>query len=268
MISEKEYQKLLEIVKSAGKIVTGATAIEDGHHIKEKAGTANFVTTYDVSVQTYLLKELTAVYPDALFLAEEKENDISCLSAPHCFIIDPIDGTTNFIHGCHHSAISVAMAEGGSLTFAAILNPYTGELFHARVGHGAFCGDHPIHVSDRPLENALVAFGTCPYYKDTLSDMTFAILKDMFLTCGDVRRPGAAALDLAGVADGRNDIFFECILSPWDYAAGSLLIREAGGIITSMEATPLDLGRPTSVLAATPHIYNEALKIVQKHYKK
>ena len=147
------------------------------------------------------------------------------------------------------------MAEGGSLTFAAILNPYTGELFHARVGHGAFCGDHPLHVSDRPLENALV-------------DMTFAILKDMFLTCGDVRRPGAAALDLAGVADGRNDIFFECILSPWDYAAGSLLIREAGGIITSMEATPLDLGRPTSVLAATPHIYNEALKIAQKHYKK
>lgn len=259
----EQTKTLLTIIRKAGDIVTEAAAIDK--KIAEKSGTANYVTTYDVAVQTYLIKELTALFPDAQFLAEEKDNDPACLNAPHCFIIDPIDGTTNFIHAYHHSTISVALFENGTACFGAVFNPYTGELFHAVRGGGAFCNEHPIHVADRPLDHALVAFGTSPYYKDTLCDKTFAFLKEMFLTGSDIRRVGAAALDLAGIADGRNDVFFEFILSPWDYAAGALLITEAGGVITSMTGQPLDMTHPTSVIAGNPALHAQILKLVAKY---
>jgi myo-inositol-1(or 4)-monophosphatase len=123
-------------------------------------------------------------------------------------------------------------------------------------------------VAERDMPHAIVAFGTCPYYKDTLGVKTFELCYELYRACSDVRRPGAAALDLAYLAAGRNDIFFEIILSPWDIAAGNLLIKEAGGIITNEKGEDIDFSAPSCVLAASPKVYDEFYKIAKKVIEK
>lgn len=258
---------LLQLLREAGKIMLSAHDVEtDGENgIKVKPGTANFVTAYDVAVQNYLMRAILDRVPDAVFIAEEKENDSAVLAGAHCFIIDPIDGTTNFIHDYRHSCISLAMISHGETVFGAVYQPYMNDLFHAEKGNGAYVNGTPMHVSDREFSLAVTAFGTCPYYKDTHADKTFALAKDLFLATADVRRPGSAALDLAYLAAGRNDIFFEFILSPWDIAAGALMIREAGGIITQIDGSPLDLSAPCSVFAGTPSTHPDLLRVAEKY---
>ncbi len=241
------------LIEEAGNIIRSAVDVEHSGSVLEKgADAANLVTRYDTAVQEYLLRELTARYPDALFLAEEQENDPAVLTSARCFVIDPIDGTANFIHGFRRSVISLAMLEHGVITFAAIYDPYLTEMFTAERGGGAFLNGEPIRVSPRTPEHALTSFGTCPYYKDTLGAPTFRLAEALYRKTRDVRRAGAAALDLAYVAAGRCDIFFELLLSPWDIAAGILLVEEAGGIVTDLDGAPLSLAAPTPVLAANP----------------
>ena len=117
------------------------------------------------------------------------------------------------------------------------------------------------------MTHSIVAFGTCPYYKDTLGKKTFELCYELYRACSDVRRPGAAALDLAYLAAGRNDIFFEIVLSPWDIAAGNLLIKEAGGIITNEKGEPIDFSAPSCVLASNPKVYDEFFRIATKVIK-
>ena len=148
----------------------------------------------------------------------------------------------------------------GVPVFGAVYDPYLNELFWAERGKGAYLNDSPIRASERPLQLAIVAFGTAPYYKGQLCEKTFGLLKELFLCCSDVRRCGSAALDLAYLAAGRNDIFFEYCLSPWDIAAGALLITEAGGIISDMNGAPLDYSTPAPVIAASATLYPTLLK--------
>ena len=137
--------------------------------------------------------------------------------------------------------------------------------YHRSVkGGGAFLNGKPMKVSERNMSHSIVAFGTCPYYKDTLGKKTFELCYELYRACSDVRRPGAAALDLAYLAAGRNDIFFEIVLSPWDIAAGNLLIKEAGGIITNAEGKDIDFSAPSCVLASNPTVYDEFYKIAKK----
>lgn len=254
---------LLPIIREAGKIMTGALDIEDA--VSEKGGdAANMVTVFDVAVQNFLMTEITKLIPNAFFFAEEKENNAEDLMRDYCFVIDPIDGTSNFVHDYKHSCISVAMFSKGDIKFAAIYDPYQDEMFSAAKGEGAFLNGKPMKVSDRDMPHAIVAFGTCPYYKDTLGKKTFELCYELYRACSDVRRPGAAALDLAYLAAGRNDIFFEIVLSPWDIAAGNLLIREAGGIITNEKGEPIDFSAPSCVLAANPKIYRTFFEIAKK----
>ena len=253
------------LIRQAGKTMLEARNVENNDNITVKPGDVNFVTVYDVAIQNFLMREIQKRIPQACFIAEEQENDTSILSQEYCFIIDPIDGTTNFICDYRHSAVSVALFSHGEPVFGAVYDPYLDELFWAEKGKGAYLNDTPIHVSKRPLELAMVAFGSAPYYKDRLSEKTFRLLKDLFLCCADVRRCGSAALDLAYIAAGRNDIFFECQLSPWDIAAGLLLITEAGGIITDMNGNTLDLSAPSAVIAATPQIYPAILERVKAY---
>ncbi len=261
MLKDTE-QKLLDIIREAGKIMTTAHDIYDATN--QKGGdAANLVTTYDVAVQKYLMEEITALIPNAFFFAEEKENDAKDLEHEYCFIIDPIDGTANFVHQYHKSAISVALLSHGRPQFAAIYDPYLKEMFFAKKGCGAFLNGAPMYVSTRDMSHAIVAFGTSPYYKEALSEKTFRILRALFNRASDIRRPGAASLDLAYLAAGRNDVFFECILSPWDYAAGSLIITEAGGKISDFDGNEIDFSKPTSVFASSEVLYEEALEIVQ-----
>lgn len=246
----KNFEKeLLDLIREAGRIMTGARDIEGA--VNEKGGdAANMVTLYDVAVQNFLIGEIKKLIPDAFFFAEEKENNAADLDREYCFVIDPIDGTSNFVHEYKHSCISLALFSRGQTVFAAVYDPYLDEMFSAVRGGGAFLNGKPIQVSSRNMPHATVAFGTCPYYKDTLGEGTFRLAHALYRRCSDVRRPGAAALDLAYLAAGRNDIFFELTLSPWDIAAGDLLVREAGGIITNKDGKDIDFSAPSSVFAS------------------
>ena len=250
---------LMALMRQAGAMMLRAHDVDTDSNVTVKPGTANFVTVYDVMIQDFLLSSIKKAIPDAYFIAEEKDNDASVLQKDYCFIIDPIDGTTNFIHDCRHSCISLALFSHGEPVFGAIFHPYLDEMFHAERGKGAYLNGRPIRVSDRPMELGILAYGTAPYYKEQLADKTFALCRELFLVCTDVHRFGSAALDLAGVAAGRNDLFFEFRLSPWDIAAGYLLITEAGGIITDMQGNPIDFSAPCPVIAANPIIYPELL---------
>lgn len=263
-----ETKPLHQLMREAGRIVRSAhKKCEDSDTgVEIKPGTANFVTAYDVAVQEFLMTEIQKLYPEAVFIAEEKENDSAMLKESLCFIIDPIDGTTNFIHDYHISCISLAIISGGEAVFGAVYDPYLDELFYAEKGKGAYLDGTPIHVSDRSMEIAVGAFGTCPYYKDTLAQKTFSLAQDVFLAAADVRRPGAAALDLAYLAAGRCDLFFEFLLSPWDIAAGTLLIREAGGTVTQLDGSPIDLSAPCSVFAGNANTYPALMKLAE-HYR-
>ena len=249
-------KNILPLLARAGELILSAHDVEGEGAVSEKAeDAANLVTKYDGAVQALLVEELTALYPDAAFVAEEKENDPAVLTSPRCFVIDPIDGTANFVHGMRRSTISLAMLEEGETVFAAVLDPYLHELFTATRGGGAFLNGRPLSVSRRDPTHALTVFGTSPYYKDSLSAPTFRLAERLFRRTRDIRRSGSAALDLAYVAAGRCDIFFECALHPWDFAAAALLIAEAGGVITDMKGAPLSLAAPTSVIAANAVCY-------------
>lgn len=258
------YEALLDLMRDAGKIMLSAHDVDNGENVAAKPGSANFVTVFDVRVQELLMNGIKKLLPNATFIAEEKDNDASALQAEYCFVIDPIDGTTNFICDYHHSAISLALFAKGVAIFAAVYDPYLDEMFTAERGKGAYCNQKPIRASSRPLDRSLVTLGTTPYDKELFADKTFALCKKLFLACADLRRGGSAALDLAYIAAGRIDIFFELLLSPWDFAAGALLITEAGGVISDMNGSPLDFASPSPVLAASKTVYRQALTLVKE----
>ncbi len=234
--------------RQAGAVMLSADRVDEA--VSEKAGTANFVTKYDIAVQELLRRELRQIRPEAKFYGEEDAKRDDPLSG-ECFIVDPIDGTTNFIWNLRHSGVSIALAQDGEVVYGVIYNPYLDEMFSARRGGGAFLNGRPLHVPDRELSESLVCFGTAPYYRET-ADETFRLLRRVFDRALDVRRCGAATLDLCDIAAGRCDVFFEARLSPWDFAAGSLLVTEAGGEISTLNRQPLRLDTPCSVAAGSP----------------
>ena len=255
-------QELLRLICEAER--EAAALILQAHDIlaERKTDRRDVVTAYDKRVQALLIERLTAALPGARFFCEENDRHDD-LHAEHVFIIDPIDGTMNFVHGCHHSCISVAYMHGGGLRAAAILNPYVSEHFTAVKGEGAFLNGRPIRASDEPLSETLVCCGTAPY--DTaLADRTFALMKKAYLAGLDIRREGAAALDLCTVAAGRAGVFFELGLSLWDYAAGRLIVEEAGGVCCTIDGGPLpmDPTRP-SVVAGGKRAVEEFLKLAR-----
>ena len=239
-------KKIADLVLRAGEIVLSASDI--AANTREKGGAADLVTKYDVAVEEFLKKELLALLPDAVFYGEEEAENADP-NHGWAFIVDPIDGTTNFVRELHQSAISVALAKDGVVEYAAVLDPYKQELFTARRGEGAFLNGRPIRVSDRPLEKGIFGMGTAIYRREYLGP-TMRLTTELFKRSCDFRRMGAAALDLCYVAAGRYDLFFEYNLCPWDYAAGSLLITEAGGHVSTMEGTALALDRRCSLWAS------------------
>ena len=178
----------------------------------------------------------------------EEEGGDTATNRGRWFVVDPIDGTTNFIKDCHMSCISVALVEDGLVQLGVVYNPYLDEMFWAVRGTGAYCNGKQLRVSDQPLSNGLVLFGTSPYHEE-LHEESFRLAYQYFRQALDIRRSGSAALDLCAIAAGRAELFFELELAPWDYAAGSLMIEEAGGIISTMDGEPLVFDRPCSVLA-------------------
>jgi len=245
MTNQIDYQKVTELVHSADRFISDDQAV---HHIITK-GLADYVTYVDIGIQKYLSEELGKLYPEVAFMGEE-EGKNSLDESRACWILDPIDGTTNLIHDFHHSAISLGLWSEGKIIFGVIYNPYAHETFTAELGRGAFLNGTPIHVSSiGTLPEALITFGTAPYDK-SLGPRNFAILADLFTECQDLRRLGSAAIDLANVACGRTEAFFEATLKPWDYAAGSLLVTEAGGRITTWTGEDISCAHGCPVLAS------------------
>ena len=255
---------ILPIIKEASKIMLEASNPDEANGISKKTGDANFVTKYDRATQDYLIKRISEAIPDAIFVAEEQENDFASLEAPHVFIIDPIDGTTNFIHSFSHSSISVACLSSGTTVFGAVYDPYLDEMFYATRGGGAFKNGQPISVSDRDLKSAITIFGSSPYYKDELGKAGFDLAYRLFFETLDVRRLASAALDLCYIACGRAEVFFELRLSPWDYAAGELILKEAGGKISRLDGSETDLSAPNSVFAANSVCHKDLLRIARE----
>ena len=155
---------------------------------------------------------------------------------------------TNFIKDYHVSAISAGLAKDGEKYIGVVYNPYLDEMFTAERGKGAFLNGRPIHVSRNPLSEGIVLFGTAPYYEE-LSKKSFQMAYAYFKKALDVRRSGSAAIDLCSIAAGRAELFFELRLSPWDFAAGALIVEEAGGVVTTVEGGAVTLGQKCSVLA-------------------
>ena len=262
-ITKEQQEQIFQLMRECGALMRSAHSVEkaDGE-ITEKPGSANFVTVYDVAVQNRLIEGLKALFPDAAFLAEEKENDAAFPARGLCFVIDPIDGTTNFIHDYRCSAISVGLFDHGAPLFGAVLDPYRDELFSAAAGEGAFLNGRPIHASDRDLAHALVSFGTSPYDRAALADSSFDVVKRIFLRCADIRRSGSAAADICFVACGRTDAFFEATLSPWDFAAGGIILAEAGGRMTDFSGEPIRPGKKSSVLCTNDKLHGAMLDLI------
>ncbi|HWA04075.1 MAG TPA: inositol monophosphatase family protein [Rhizomicrobium sp.] len=226
-------------------------------------GPADFVTSADRRTERILIEELQRVRPGYGFLAEES-GTIEGTDRTHRFIIDPIDGTTNFLHGIPHFAISVALEREGQIVSGVVYNPATDDLFVAEKGHGAFLNNKRLRVASRKaLNSSLVATGF-PFLGDTEADharMQAELAAIMPVTAG-VRRFGTASLDLAFVAAGRFDAFWERGLAPWDMAAGILIVREAQGIVTDLAggSNMLETGH---ILAANDALHPPMLKLLK-----
>lgn len=228
--------RVLQAVEAAGRRAAAPGALRQ---VRAK-GPADYVTNVDLAVQEDLRRRLAELTPAAQFLGEEAAPPALDPARP-LWILDPIDGTTNFLHGTGHWAVSLALAEAGQIVFGVVYNPCSGERFTARRGAGAFCGGRPLRVSGcRRLEESLLSVGTVPGRRD-LAGRAFARMRTLYDRCQDVRRLGCASLDLCWVAGGRLDGYVEDFLQPWDYAAGLLVVEEAGGRVTAPDGAPLSL---------------------------
>lgn len=237
--------KIIEAVRSAQRIYKSAG---DDLGIETKTSDTDLVTRYDKRIQDHLICELSKVFPGCSFLGEESGAGKE-LSDGYCFIIDPIDGTANFVKGFQHSAISVGLAKDRELIAGVVLDPDLDNLFYAEKGGGAYLNGKRIYASNCDLKNSLVLFGTCPYEHE-LAAKTFALTEEIFYNCLEVRRSGSAALDICYVAAGKADLYYEMILRPWDLAGATVVLREAGGICKTLDGGEIDLSKTQSYVCS------------------
>ena len=224
-------------------------------------GPADFVTIADQRTEKILIEELSRTRPGYNFLVEES-GVIEGPDKTHRFIIDPLDGTTNFLHGIPHFAISIGLEREGQFVSAVVFNPVTDEMYMAEKGHGAYLNDKRLRVAARKqMKEALLATGI-PFLGRDGHERFLKELAPVMNTSSGVRRFGSAALDLAYVAAGRFDAFWERGLKAWDVAAGILLVREAGGIVSDLDGgqTMLETGH---ILAANESLHPQILKLLK-----
>ena len=253
----------IKAARRAGQIINRASNDLDLIQVTTKQPN-DFVTDVDKAAEAAITEILREAYPSYGILAEESGQTAGkgSIESEYEWIIDPLDGTTNFIHGLPQYAISIALAKSGVVEQAVVFDPNRNELFTASKGGGAFLNDRRIRVSRRnKLQDALLGTGF-PYRMFDHIDVYLSIFKELAQKTAGQRRPGAASLDLAYVACGRYDGFWEFGLSPWDMAAGALLISEAGGLVSDMrgDANYLETG---NLVAGTPKVFAPLLKIIE-----
>lgn len=245
-----DTDRIIQLVQKTRPILLDP---EKKNDISEK-GAADYVTAADKGVQDFLERELAQLTPGIGLIAEEKENGTPD-PKKSWWILDPVDGTTNLIHDYAFSAVSLALWEKEEVTFGVVYNPFTGELFTAEKGKGAYLGRRKLSVSGRTrLGDSLVSFGASPYRKQ-FARILFPVYQSIFEKSADFRRGGSAALELCYVAAGRLDAYFEGDLKPWDYAAGQLIAREAGAVCRTFQDKEVPVLARADVLACTPGLY-------------
>jgi myo-inositol-1(or 4)-monophosphatase len=251
----------VKAARKAAAIISRASLDLDLIRVSTK-GQRDFVTEVDRAAEAAIIETLSTAYPRHAFLAEESGASDTEGDAEYTWIIDPLDGTTNFIHGFPQYAVSIGLRHRSQVTQAVVYDPTRNELFTASRGRGAFLNDRRIRVSRRTkLRESLIGTGFPFRQLDHLDEYVHMFKRITEETAG-IRRPGAAALDLAYVAAGRLDGFWEFGLSPWDMAAGSLLIVEAGGLISDFDGED-DFLATGNVVCGAPKVHEELLAVVQ-----
>lgn len=251
------YNKVVELVKSTKSIVFD----KQKQQKVDMKGAADFVTAVDLAISDYLKAELAVLTPDIGFMSEEEKAEIQ----PRRWILDPIDGTTNLVYGYNKSSVSLALCEYEEITFGVIFDPFTDELFVCERGKGVYYNGERLEVAaDRELRDCIVEFGAGSTKKQ-YADISFAMAKDVFLDCLDLRRICSSALSVAYIAQGRINGYFEREIKPWDYAAAALMLEECGGVLTDWQGNKLPFDRPSSIVCGTPKMHAFLLEKVQKY---
>ncbi len=256
----------VKAARRAGRIINRATQDLDLLHVSRKAHN-DFVSEVDSTAEDAIIYVLLEAYPNHSILAEESGARGDPSKSDYQWIIDPLDGTTNFLHGFPQYAVSIALKHRGVLTQAVVYDPFGNELFTASRGCGAYLNDHRLRVSKRSqLSDCLIGTGF-PFREFSHMNAYLAVLKDIMPKVAGVRRPGSAALDLAYVAAGRYDGFWELNLSPWDFAAGCLLITEAGGLVGDLKGNDTYM-QSGHIVAGNPKIFGQLLQVIAPHLTK
>lgn len=254
---EKELQIAVEAAKAAGALLK-----ERFGHVKNivKKGQIDLVTEADLKSESVILEILTKHFPLDNILSEEK--GVQEHNSARTWLVDPLDGTTNFAHGFPFYCVSIALQVGQELVVGVVYAPYMNELFEAASRQGAKLNGQPIYTSEtKTIGEALLGTGF-PYDIHQRSEKVLDLFKTMVLVAQGVRRAGSAALDLCYVAAGRLDGFWEQSLKPWDTAAGSVVLREAGGVLSTYDGrqyTPYE----NTIVGANPYIYGQMIEIIR-----
>lgn len=250
--------KLIQIIKEAGEI------LKDGYYSKKDVtfkAKKDLVTKYDVAVENFLKERFGREFPQFNVIAEESDNTDKIFS--DSIIVDPIDGTTNFVNKLPHTAISVGVYKDKKPFIGVVYNPILDELYTAVVGEGAYCNGEKIEVSDESVfQKALLSTGF-PYTSGTCEDDLNDVMKKMKIIlpkCQDIRRLGSAALDLCYVARGIYEGYYEMNLKAWDVSAGLIILQEAGGKVSNIDGNDYVLFENKYIVASNNHIHNELIR--------
>jgi myo-inositol-1(or 4)-monophosphatase len=266
-MSQSNLHPMLNIAvkaaRTAGAIINRASMDLDRISVTAKSHN-DFVTEVDRAAEQAIIQTLLEAFPGHGILGEESGRTFGARDSEYLWIIDPLDGTTNFIHGLPVYAVSIALAFRGKIEQAVVYDPTRNDLFYATKGRGAFLNDKRLRVSKRiRLQDSLIGTGF-PFRKGDNFKRYLKIFEEVMQNCAGLRRPGAASLDLCYVAAGWYDGFFETGLSPWDCAAGSLIITEAGGLVGNFTGEP-DFLYQREIIAANPKIYAQLVRILAPH---
>ena len=244
-------EPLLAAAREAGALIRAAW---DKPRTITHKGRIDIVTDTDLAVEDLLRQRLGALLPEALFVGEESTQD-EYHFGDLAWVVDPLDGTTNFAHSLPFVATSIGLLAQGRMRLGVVFNPILDELFWAEQGGGAYCNDRPLRVSETDdLERCVAATGFPYSIRDNIAPI-MACLQETLLHCRGLRRYGSAALDLAYLAWGRLDVFYEGFLHPWDTAAGWLLVEEAGGLVTQLDPTRVYTLDAETLLASTGRVH-------------
>ena len=246
--------KVIEIVREAGRLM-----LNRDFTVENKGTISNNVTTADLAVQEYLEIHLKPLLQSCAFIGEESNINDYNNSCQYQWIVDPIDGTANFIHDMGLSVISVGLVRDGKAVLGVVYHPYSDEMFYAEEGKGAFMNGKQLRVSNRDFAHSIFCTAASLYNKD-YAKPCFSIMEKTYAECDDFRRLGSAALELVYLACGRVDLYFEIRLFPWDLTAAVIIIQEAGGYVGTIEYSDIVYNRPIPLICANTKVNYEHLR--------